>query len=226
MRSAQARCSPDPRLLGLRARGWRVLAGRLMGTLGAGTRPPVNFSRHSRPEPKPLLAASCAAVKRLLPCSGVGGPSLIRDQADSLVLDGGEEARLSFGPWTTKQQCADETDQALHEIEYGRMKRPVNERLRRSVDQRQVCGVMSGQSSRAQTVPIPNRVTEYHQSLSSAPLASGWRATFGARWGVRRGDRGPQEASGSNSGHESPTHLNLGLRRVLPHPRRWIISKS
>ena len=61
-----------------------------MSAFRAGTRSPFDFSRHGRPEPKPLLAASCAAVIRLLPCSGVGCPSFIRDQADRLVLDGGE----------------------------------------------------------------------------------------------------------------------------------------
>jgi hypothetical protein len=154
VRSAQARCLHDPRLSGLRPRRWRVLSGRLIGTFCAGTRSPVNFSRHSRPEPKPLLTAPCAAVIRLLPCSGVGCLSLIRDQADSLVLDGGE-TRLSSGPWTTRQQGSDGSDQALHDSQYEQMMGRVNERLRRSKWQRQCPQTVT---TRDVTLPLGHRM--------------------------------------------------------------------
>ena len=144
VRSAQAQSLHDLRLSGLHSRRWWVLSSRLIGTFCAGTRSPVDFSRHGRPEPKPLLAASCAAVIRLLPCSGVGCPSLIRDQADRLVLDGGE-TRLGLGPWTARQQGSNESDQALHESQYGHRKGRVNERPGRSRWQRQCASAWSRQ---------------------------------------------------------------------------------
>jgi hypothetical protein len=67
----------------------RASSRLLMSTFRAGTRTPVNFRRHGRPKPKPLLAASCATVIRLLPCSGIGCSSLICNQTDRFVLDGG-----------------------------------------------------------------------------------------------------------------------------------------
>ena len=159
-----------------------------MSTFRAGTRSPVNFSRHGRPEPKSLLAASCAAVIRLLPCSGVGCPSLIRNQADRLVLDGGE-TRLSPGPWTTRQQGSDGSDQALHESQYGHRMGRVNERPRRSGDQRQVDGVIVLSKFTSKGGSLSCCVTEYHQGISSAPLASGWRGYFVALWRVSRGNK-------------------------------------
>ena len=173
--SAQARCLHDPRLSGLRPRRWWVLSGRLIGTFCAGTRSPVNFSRHGRPEPKPLLAASCAAVIRLLPCSGVGCPSLIRDQADRLVLDGGE-TRLSPGPWTTRQQGSDGSDQALHESQYGQRMGRVNERPRRSEGNAKCASSWSRQSSPAKVAPLPrlrNLVSPRHFIRPAGPRLAG-----------------------------------------------------
>ena len=89
-------------------------------------------------------------------------------------------------------------------------------------------------------------VTEYHQGISSAPLASGWRGYFVALWRVSRGNksqtffvscrtasrwtsadkrRGSPGATGSDSALKSPTHLKLGLvKRSCLDPEDWIIS--
>jgi hypothetical protein len=120
----------------------RASSRLLMSTFRAGTRTPVNFRRHGRPKPKPLLAASCATVIRLLPCSGVGCPSLVHDQADRFVLDG-RETRLCPGRWTTRQQGSEGSDQALHDSQYGQTMGRVNEHPRRSKKQRQVGGVIT-----------------------------------------------------------------------------------
>jgi hypothetical protein len=61
-----------------------------VGSLSAGPRPPINLNGNSGPEPKALFASLRAAIKSLLPGTGVCCPALIGDQAYSLVLDGCE----------------------------------------------------------------------------------------------------------------------------------------
>ena len=47
----------------------------------------------------------------------------------------------------------------------------------------------SCQSSPAKVGHFHDCVTEYHQSISSAPLAPGWRGYFVALWRVSRGNK-------------------------------------
>jgi hypothetical protein len=111
---------------GYRRVGGLILSRLLVGSFGAGTRPPINLDGNGGPEPEALLASSRAAIKGLLPGASVCCPALIGDQAYSLVLD----CREAVIPPTFRELgegVADVTDQALHYGQYGCLKIQVNQ---------------------------------------------------------------------------------------------------
>jgi hypothetical protein len=106
--------------------GGLILSRPFVGSLGAGTRPPINLDCNGGPEPKALFASLRAAIKGLLPGTDICCPALIGDQAYSLVLD----CREAVIPPTFRdlgEGVADVTDQALHHGQYGCLKMQVNQ---------------------------------------------------------------------------------------------------
>jgi hypothetical protein len=102
-----------------------ILSRLFVGSLGAGTRPPINLDGNGGPEPEALVASLRAAIRGLLPGMGVGCYTLIGDQAYSLVLHCCEVVI----PPTFRvlgEGIVDVTDQALHYGQYGCLKMQVN----------------------------------------------------------------------------------------------------
>ena len=109
--------------------GGLILSRLFVGSLGAGTGPPINLDGNGGPEPQALFASSRAAIKGLLPGASVCCPTFIGDQAYSLVLD----CREAIIPPTFRELgegVADVTDQALHHGQYGCLKMQVNQMCR------------------------------------------------------------------------------------------------
>jgi hypothetical protein len=87
----------------------RKLSRLFVGSLSAGARPPINLDGNGGPEPEALLTSLRAAIKGLLPGTGVCCPPLIGDQAYSLVLDC-REAAIPPASRELGEDVADVTD--------------------------------------------------------------------------------------------------------------------
>ena len=140
--------------------GSLILSRLFVGSLGAGTCPPINLDGNGGPEPEALLASLRAAIKGLLPGASVCCPTLIGDQAYSLVLDCCEAVLTP----TLGKGVADVTDQALHHGQYGQVKLRVN----------QMCGPVF----KTECLPgrLPSPLTGVPHPLAGSLASAGTRA--------------------------------------------------